>query len=300
MIVMTEAVRHPLRAALVAQAGLWPEQRVEVGGMEPGWVTAETLFADRAALEEQLDFYNALHHGTDRKTCAAGLIIDQGQAVAVATVALFAGFGMVPDFSPSQFALRFETGESTHDGHVHQVRHTQARFLSPAFRTLRAEDARHPDARALTDRDGLVSLYRSGIETYFRPLVTRLREMTGLSRTALWRLIGDAIAGRFLEAGRHFNCLAEAKASAMAILKQPGSPLNNRQLHYFDLTVRDGENRSFSHTFRARGGCCRFYRVDSGTLCPTCVLKPAERRDAELRLAMRRHLGLPAGGNDGG
>lgn len=282
---MTEAEQHPLRIALAAQARLWPEQRVEVGSAEPGWITAEALFADPAVLEDHLDFHKAFHHGADRKTCAAALIIDHGQAVAIASIALFVGFGIVADFSPLHFGLRFEMGESEHDGHVHKVRHTHIRYLSSAFRT--------PE-----DPDELARFYRRGIEDHFRPLIAKLNQMTGLSRTALWRLVADAIAGRFLEAGRHFNRLAEAKAQAMAILKQPGSPLNNRQLHYFDLTVRDGTDRAHTHTFRARGGCCRFYMVESGMLCPTCVLNSADRRDAELRLAMRRHLGLPAAEGD--
>ncbi len=282
---VTEGDNHPLRVALAGQARLWPEQRVEMGSAEPGWITAEALFADAAVLEEHLDFHKAFHHGADRKTCAAALIIDHGQAVAIASVALFVGFGIVADFSPPHIALRFEMGESEHDGHVHKVRHTHIRYLSSAFWT--------PE-----DPDELARLYRRGIEDHFRPLIARLRDRTGLSRTALWRLVADAIAGRFLEAGRHFDRLTEAKASAMAILKQPGSPLNNRQLHYFDLTVRDGTDRAHTHTFRARGGCCRFYMVESGTLCPTCVLNPADRRDAELRLAMRRHLGLPAAEGD--
>lgn len=35
--------------------------------------------------------------------------------------------------------------------------------------------------------------------------------------------------------------------------------------------------------------------VDGGKLCSTCVLKHPKERDAELRQAMRRHLGLLAG-----
>ncbi|WP_442580069.1 (2Fe-2S)-binding protein [Mesorhizobium sp. ASY16-5R] len=80
----------------------------------------------------------------------------------------------------------------------------------------------------------------------------------------------------------------------MTILKQPGSPLFNRQLHYFDLTLRDeGQRELLSWTFRARGGCCRFYTVEGGKLCSTCVLKNAAERDNELLDAMRRRFGSP-------
>jgi len=61
--------------------------------------------------------------------------------------------------------------------------------------------------------------------------------------------------------------------------------------HYFDLTLHDEEQRELlSWTFRARGGCCRYYTVESGELCSTCVLKPSAERDAELLRAMRRQL----------
>jgi hypothetical protein len=81
------------------------------------------------------------------------------------------------------------------------------------------------------------------------------------------------------------------------VLTPPGSPLANRQLHSIEVTLRDDacpERVLASYTFRARGGCCRFYRAEGGSLCSTCVLQPPAERERILQAAMRRKLGLPA------
>ena len=95
-----------------------------------------------------------------------------------------------------------------------------------------------PDIRELVDRAALCERLRMMAEAHFTPLVEVLHAKTSLSRNALWRLVGDALAV-FLDAGQRFDRLDDAKATAMAILKQPGSPLANRQMHYFDVNVRD-------------------------------------------------------------
>ena len=79
----------------------------------------------------------------------------------------------------------------------------------------------------------------------------------------------------------------------MAIVKVQGSPLNNRQLGYFDLTLHDSALKEpFTYTFRARGGCCRYYTVKGAEKCPTCVLKSSDERDACLLQEMRAHFCL--------
>lgn len=278
----------PLAEALAARSRMWPEVRTDIGEPEAGWVTAEAFFADDAAIEDYLDYVRSLHARADRKTCAASMIIDHCNTFALATVPLLAGFGIVPDASPRHYAMKFHIAPEEHDGRVFQTRKAHIRFLSRTFSTDREASAAHPDARLLPDRDALCDLYRRVIEDHLRPLVGTLAGKTGLSRSALWRLVGDAVAGRFLDAGRRFGCLDEAKASALTILKQPGSPLNNRQLHFFDLTLRDADERELiSWDFRARGGCCRYYTVKPDDLCDTCVLKKPEQRDADLLEMMR-------------
>lgn len=131
------------------------------------------------------------------------------------------------------------------------------------------------------------------IEQHLSPLIDILFKKTGLARSALWRLVADAIAGRWLEVGRQLSCLDRARDEAMRVVKHAGSPLYNKQLHFFDLTLHNDNGRPIgSWTFRARGGCCRYYTVVESALCSTCVLQKRHIRDAELLETMRRHVGL--------
>ncbi|MEO9340300.1 ferric iron reductase [Mesorhizobium sp. SB112] len=286
----------PLAEALTEQSRLWPEVRTESRKLEPGWITAEAFFAADAAIDEYLDYEGSFHAGADRRTCAASMMIDYCYVFSMATVPLFVGFGIVPELTPQHYAMRFYIAPQEHDGRTFQIRRAHVRFLSRAFWTDKKVSAAHPDARGLPNRDALCDLYRHSVEDHVRPLIDKLASRTGLSRNALWRLVSDAVAGRFLDAGRRLGCLEEAKAMAMTILKQSGSPLNNRQLHYFDLTLRDdGERELISWAFRARGGCCRYYTVEGGELCDTCVLKKPEERDAELLEIMRHRFAAAAG-----
>lgn len=269
-----------VRHALAAQAAYMPDVRADTGPACEGWTTAEAFFFDDVAIGEFLTFEQSLNEGTDIRTAGALLMTDYGYILAAAVVPLFAGFGLLPNLSPTTVALSFYTTEEPHDGQIQRVRRAHVRFLEQTFRQGRLNDV----------ADG--ERFRAEIERHFRCVVDAIHARTRLSRAALWRLAADSIASRFLDSGRRFGTEEVAKVSAMRILKVPGSPLANRQLHYFDLTVTDRHQQEFSYTFRQRGGCCRFYQVEGGEYCPTCVLKAPAERDEELRLAMRRHLGV--------
>lgn len=269
-----------VRGALDVQAAYVPDVRVDVGPAGEGWATTEAFFLDDSALGEFLAFEQSLNGGTDLRTAGALLITDYGYILAAAAVPLFTGFGLVPDLSPASVALSFYTTEGLHDGKTHRVRRAHVRLLEERLWRGRMED------------DAAGERFRAELERHFLPVIDAVHARTRLSKAALWRLVADAIAGHFLEFGRRFGDVVAARTAAMRILKMPGSPLDNPQLHYFDLTVLDRNEQAFSYTFRQRGGCCRFYLVDGGELCPTCVLKAPAERDEELRLAMRRHLGV--------
>ena len=67
-------------------------------------------------------------------------------------------------------------------------------------------------------------------------------------------------------------------------------------MHYFDIEVRDESQPDrvlMCITYRAPGGCCRFYTVEGGHLCSTCVLHDPEGRYAKLEAKLRNRLGLP-------
>jgi FhuF 2Fe-2S C-terminal domain len=289
-------IHHPLKEALGAQLPFWSEFRVEHGMVDAGWTTARAFFDDTAAIDAFLEYERSHHKHMDSKTCAALLIIDYCYVLMLATIPLLAGSGVVPDLDPEHIALRMFTDRHEHDGQSHEVRRADMRYLSTRFSTDQPAYGCHPDATLVSSRPALCNQFRIAVEAHLSPLIEVLFQRSGLAYAALWRLVADAIAGRWLEVGRQLGCLERAREDAMRVVKQTGSPLNNKQLHFFDLTLHDDRDRPIgSWTFRARGGCCRFYTVANGTLCPTCVLKAPLKRNAELLDAMRKHAGLLAG-----
>ena len=278
-----------LTEATALQQSMWPEVPCSAGSMLAGWTTSAALFSSPSALEEFLDYEGSFDPGVDLKSRAAFLMSDYCYIFFMATVPLLVGRGVVPDMSPEAVSLQFYTHHGEHDGEPMTVRRAHVRLLSPQIFTDR--DA--GPFSTVTDHAGLCERFRIGVEQHFHPLVEALATRTGFSKNAQWRLVGDAIAGRFLDVGRRFGCLTEAMASAMAIVKVQGSPLNNRQLGYFDLTLHDSALKEpFTYTFRARGGCCRYYTVEGAEKCPTCVLKSHEERDDILLQEMRAHFCL--------
>jgi hypothetical protein len=278
-----------LTEATALQQSMWPEVPCSAGPMLAGWTTSAALFSSPSALEEFLDYEGSFDPGVDLKSRAAFLMSDYCYIFFMATVPLLVGRGVVPDMSPDAVSLQFYTHHGEHDGEPMTVRRAHVRLLSPQIFTDR--DA--GPFSTVTDHAGLCERFRIGVEQHCHPLVEALATRTGFSKNAQWRLVGDAIAGRFLDVGRRFGCLTDAMASAMAIVKVQGSPLNNRQLGYFDLTLHDSALKEpFTYTFRARGGCCRYYTVEGAEKCPTCVLKSHEERDDILLQEMRAHFCL--------
>ncbi|MFF2321536.1 (2Fe-2S)-binding protein [Agrobacterium sp. NPDC058088] len=278
-----------LTEATALQQSMWPEVPCSAGPMLPGWMTSAELFSSPAALEEFLDYEGSFDPGVDLKSRAAFLMSDYCYIFFMATVPLLVGRSVVPDMSPDSVSLQFYTHHGEHDGEAMTVRRARVRLLSPQIFT----DREAGPFSTVTDHAGLCERFRMGVEQHFHPLVEALAKRTGFSKNAQWRLVGDAIAGRFLDVGRRFGCLTEAMATAMTIVKVQGSPLNNRQLGYFDLTLHDSALKEpFTYTFRARGGCCRYYTVEGAEKCPTCVLKSNEERNSILLQEMRAHFCL--------
>jgi len=284
---------HPLLTALRVRAELWPFPGTDAGGEDPAFTPVIALFGDDAFLERMLARQQASTHGLDRKGAAAFLVTEYGSLFALTVVPSFVGFGLVPDAAPARYALSFAAPSGAEAGARRPD--VAVRFLSRRFTTSDPRHASHPDARRLVDREGLCAALREEIELHFAPLVERLHGLTHLSRAGAWRLVGDAVAARFLEAGERLGCSGDAISAALAVLKDRGSPLNNRQMHFFDIAVRDGEGAILTKkTFRQRGGCCRLYTADERAMCVTCVLRDPAERDAIIVSAMRRKLGLAA------
>ena len=226
---------------------------------------------------------------------AAYLVIEQSMTMSLAVVVPLLASGVVPDIAPDRIALRFETRRVLHHGRTIDELKSALRLLSPSYATCDARWAARPEAVRLPDHAALIDHARIRFETCFRPLIRRLHARTGLPSGAMWRLVGDSVSAVFLDAGRRLGCEDEAKRDALAILKRPGSPLANRQMHYFDIVIRDPADSDrilASRSFRSRGGCCRYYTSREGKLCTTCVLLAPAARDRNLEAKLRFRLGL--------
>lgn len=126
----------------------------------------------------------------------------------------------------------------------------------------------------------------------FAPLIAAVSRRSGLSRGALWRLVGDGLSATLLAQGKAAGREARAMELARAVLGHRGTPLFCRQTGF--VRVELPERPQIAEWFRARGGCCRFYTADGGEYCTTCVLRDAESRDARFRDHLRRKHGLEA------
>lgn len=290
-----ESAASPLRAALEGLARLKPEPPIDIGGLDPGWRSATDIWSDDGTLERLLAAQAAFTVDLDRKAQAAYLVIDHSMTVSTAIVVPLLAAGVVPSLAPEDTALQFHTSEVRHDGRSVEELKGSLRLLSATFSAHDAQWGGHPDNRPLPDRAALLDHMRRQIEDHFQPLIRRLNRLTTLPPHAMWRLVGDSASAVFLETGRTLGCEEQAKADALAVLKQAGSPLCNRQMHYFDIVVRapDDPGRILARrSFRSRGGCCRYYTSEEGRLCTTCVLLDPGERDRNLEARLRAGLGL--------
>ncbi|MGU3493068.1 IucA/IucC family C-terminal-domain containing protein [Xanthobacteraceae bacterium A53D] len=286
----TNTAARDLRAAFGVMAQHWSVPELEVGPMAPGYAPVPALFADDRFLAAMLARQQAGTPGLDAKGAAAYFISEYARVLGIAAASLYLSHGLAPAFVPENCALAFELPA---DGKPR----VRLRLLDPRCVTDRPGEQEHGSSCHPVDRDGLRSALRQGLEAHMEPLINRLRDCTGLPAQAMWRLVSDAVAARFLEAGRQFGCEDDAQAEALAILKAPGSPLANRQLHFFEIVIGDEANPGrvlARRSIRARGGCCRFYTVPDGSYCSTCVLITPHERRRRIEAQMRHRLGLPA------
>lgn len=267
---------------------------ISVGELEPYWSPVASLWAGpRASIDRLLAYQRAFSTDLDAKGQAAYLITQYSHGLAVPLAAAVVKLGIAPDLSIERVAFRLEAREITYQGRTVAGERLHLRFTSSRFVTDDPGCA-SPEAHVVSDRRALCDHVRVAIEAHFAPLIDLLHAYSALSRSAMWRLVGDSIAGVFLEVGRATGRIDEARRDALDILKQKGSPLSNKEMRYVDLVLVDEEAPErvvASHCFRARGGCCRYYTVEGGSLCSACVLKDPAERDARILAGMRSRLG---------
>lgn len=257
----------------------------EVGALEPGWFRAADLAVpDSPLLAEGLARQTALHPGMPPRTAGAFFIGEYAWYVFAAAVGAYLAERRVPDLAPERVALRFQRYIWVEEGESGPAERIDVRFLSTRCAVLPADPAAGQlDVTVVPDRDALRTQFRAALEAHLTPLIAQIHARTGFGPQAQWRLVSDACAALFLNLGKALGDAERAQAEGLAFVKAPGSPLHNPQTGYFTV-----DHNGQCTTFRARGGCCRYYTVPPGEKCTLCVLRPPEERAARLRTYLER------------
>ncbi len=229
-----------------------------------GPVSPASLATDASRLDRWLAEHRRLHPGTDLKAAAAfligGVAWELGEAVAPA---LLAGR---PSRLPGRDSARFRLAWALYDENG-ETEPTITYRVQLGGREAALEPA----------------ALRVAFEATHAPLVGALAQCTGLSRSALWRLVTDSLAAALLEAAQEAGEPERGRELACAALGERTSPLFNRQWGFFEVEAHRPGGAPVRAWFRARGGCCRYYTTKGGAYCSTCVLRDPHSRDERLR-----------------
>ncbi|MEL6407949.1 MAG: (2Fe-2S)-binding protein [Chloroflexota bacterium] len=265
----------------------WTEQPVSIGAADsPDWFSAMDLMpADSERLAQSLA-KQAIHHPQmEARTRASYFIGEYSWYLPIVAIGAYLSERRVPNISPDNVLLRYNTYTWHHEGESGEAERIEVRLLHGHFACLPDDpDADHPLALVMSDEAGLLGWLRSTLEAHLTPIVERLFEQTRLSRHAQWCLVADSCAAQFLHLGKQMADESRGKSQGLAFIKAEQSPMNNPKTSYVSLQYLD-----HIETFRARGGCCRYYTVsETGKdYCTTCVLRKPEDRDARLLAYMK-------------
>jgi hypothetical protein len=269
----------PLAATIARAAALDQFLIADVGPLEAGWFRADALAqAESGVLEEGLFRVAAHYPGADRRTAAAFLVGEYAWYLAAAAITAYLAEQRVPDLASENVGLRYTTFTWEEHGETGASERFDVRFLSGRFAALATDTAaNHPDAIVLPHAAALRDWLRVRLEQHLAPVIEAVAARTRLGRRAQWNLAADACAAVFLHAGEHLDAAERGCAEGLAFVKAAGSPLRNHGTGYITLSCH-----GHHQTFRTRGGCCLFYRIEPGNNCSTCVLRSAEDRNQRL------------------
>lgn len=276
---------RPLAATLARVSALDQLLGADLGPLEPGWFPATRLHDPASPeLAEALARAVARYPAPERRVMGSFFANEYAWYVPAAAVAAFLAEGRAPDLSPEHVALRFGRYTWSAGGASGEAERLDVRFLGGRFATLPGDpEAGHEDAVVLPDAAALRAWLRSGLEAHLAPLFVAVTAWSGLGARAQWNLAADSLAAVFLEAGRRLGDEARGQAEGLACVRADGSRFRNAGTGY--VTVEAGGH---CETFRTRGGCCLFYRIEPGNKCAACVLRPAAERLERLRAYLAR------------
>lgn len=120
--------------------------------------------------------------------------------------------------------------------------------------------------------------------------IERVAQITGKGERRLWSIAVDAIAGRYLWAGRATGRVSEATSAARELVSL--LPRSLPAPRFTDVEIADvvnGQNYQHGHeTFVRRGSCCLLYYVEGKQKCSTCPRQVPAERLVRLEEAARR------------
>jgi hypothetical protein len=273
--------RHPLASVFTRLQQLDDALIADAGDLQEGWFLASDLtqpgsFHLSAALARQAHE----HPQMEDRTKGSYFIGEYVWYVFAAAIAAYLIERRVPSLAPEHIALRIQRYTWHYEGESGEANRLEVRFLSNQFACLPHDpSAILPDAQIAADQDSLRDQIRCAVEAHMQPLIERVYDQTHLSRNAQWLLVADACAAMFLHLGQALQDSERAQREGMAFIRSPHSPMNNDKTCYITL-----DYQGHCETFRAHGGCCRYYTVsETGKdYCTTCVLRKPEDRDQRL------------------
>jgi hypothetical protein len=276
---------HPLAVSLERIRVRDENCIVDIGSVEDGWIPVEELLhASSPTISTLLARQTMYHPNLERLSQGSLLINKYSWDVFGSAISMYLAESRVPDLSPQNMAVRFVTYTWYEGGESGQADRVEVRFLSPRFAALPNDpDAGHPDAMVMPNSDALREWLRTSLEAHMQHIIEAVHAQTRLSRGAQWNLVADSCAALFLYVGKALSDEERGKTQGWAFIKADCSRMRTAKTEYITLTYTDNNNVDHCETFRARGGCCRYYTVsDDAEKCSTCVLLTPEERNARL------------------
>ncbi|PTY38700.1 hypothetical protein BGP77_10995 [Saccharospirillum sp. MSK14-1] len=263
----------------------------EVGPAEGEWVPFSELLQEQSPLRDRLLAQEAERcPGLDVKGQVAFLLGGAMHYLMVVVAPLLLMGRQVPLLDPERLAFRTRQVPWQHGKESGTYQAIDWRFAEDAFWTDQSGDL-PAGGIAVSSAEALYAQLNAQLATVFEPLIERFKVISRLSRGAQWRQAADALAGAFLTTGQTLHMEPAARAVADTLIGDSRSPLHNSKTGFVEIVVDHPAkpDQTIRQTYRARGGCCRYYTADSGHLCSTCVLVKPEERDERLRNHLLNH-----------